>query len=292
MEEQKKNNDVSVGQFVAYAESLRRRRNVKRSAFEKKVLRIHELMGGMNFSAQALSMTLQQMWQFEKMVCEGFLANHRINYAAMTAVYEMTDYLESKGLLKREVKFENSKIKAIFNSYKRTHKMGIKSESWIAFQDSMCIATDVLHDSEMALRDGIRDYLTLHCEEIGDTCKDVNVVVHAVFCMALLDVAKEWYGDYMKQAQEETGIDFTDYFQYANLQTAIPHLEKMCNRLGVGTFELPITDIPEWGQYMGQMCDNHLLDDACLQAFEFNPVVKANYEAIIAEENGEKNTVD
>ena len=297
--DKEKKHIVNVGQFLCYIKIIKHSR--KHTDVEEQALDLYEIIKGMKFSGKARQMSLQAMLRFEQMESEGFLGIHRVNYALMTAVGEMEDYVESRGLLKRLVKYYNKKVNLVFAGYKRIHRSGIRKDSWVAFQDSMRIATDILDDSGQILRENIRDHLIMHRNETeGHTC-DIPMIVHAEFCFLLFEYVAKSYSGYIRQAYEDTGIDFNGHFGYAELQAAMPYFASMCNALGIRTSSshgfvhvagLSLNSNMRYSsaykQYIDTICDNHLLEDACLQAFEFTPSVKANYEAIIAEEKKQK----
>lgn len=101
---------------------------------------------------------------------------------------------------------------------------------------------------------------------------------------------------FFQNVWKETGMDLSASFDYANLQPMIQHFTKLCNAVGIHTATdadncicvegLTLNNNSRYTaafkQYMDVMRDAELLDAAGLQAFEFNPAVKANFDSILA----------
>ena len=296
--------DMTVGEIFTACSRLAAAGNSKKAGMDLERATVlvvaRNILARYDFTKKGLDMDFKTFLKTEEKVDWQFVHIHRIGYVMYYQMQEVYDYLEEKRQMTANVKRYWKLIENGFRQYQLKHKSISKGSAWVTLQDHMRLVNDALTPMKQTLEDSIRDYLIWNRKEmVGAGQKDDITLLSKVGVTLLFVAARDnTYKGFIARSAEDYGIDFRNSFGYAELGSLGRNFVWMMRQVGVrfdtdkdgdaillGTdYDRSVRVNASWDAMTRALTDDELMDSLSIQAICMNPEAKADYNAVIAEE--------
>jgi len=263
------------------------------------VLYIWKEIGRYRFGGDGKKMTVKKFFNLRKSVGDEFIHMHRMNYLTYRTLQDVYDWLDDKNRLTYNVKGYWKKIERTFDKYMKLHMAQTDKVSWDTVQDHVRLASDQVMPFIPQLEVAVRDYLIQHRKEMlaegqkDDIAMLAKLHTGLMFCAALRNTRLNFFRDIVKRY----GVDFTPDFTYADITSIGRNFVSMFEQLGVKfskdkdddyvlkgvNVENSLRVESAWNRIVAVVTNDELMDEMAIKAINLNPVVKADYEAKVAQ---------
>ena len=235
------------------------------------------------------NMTFGELYDlYDKAMCY-FIVVLRVNYLLHQSMITVYDLLERDNLLRFSVKKNHLQAEKMWDEYEGPRRKHTQREVWFTLQDHLRIAEDILRPKIEQVYVAIRDHM------IRMGWRDVETKARIEFALLMSKVATYSLRAFIKDFKDDSGIDFTKCFAYADQQMMSKYFVQMVNALGIKTEkdQHGMTDLSgfssndsqrfktAWNSFMESVRDNDLMDDAASRAIELNPAIYENYHEVM-----------
>ncbi len=230
------------------------------------------------------SITFGDLERYYEKARTNYIIVHRVNYLAMDAIIAVQDLVEDR--YRFTIKKEGERSIGCYNDYINVIKKNTDFSAYCVLQDHLRLTKDALQlrleNIFMAIRDRMI-YLRM---------RDVEVKARIELAYLLLRVAKHSRKHFFLDFEEQTGIDFTRAFKYADLKKMEEHFVGMVRHLGYkttkndkGDFDVEGFDASTsvrvqgaWNAFIKDLRDEDLMDETAKSAINLNPLVSEAYK--------------
>ena len=216
---------------------------------------------------------------------------HRVNYLLHEQVVAVYELLEKDKRFKFMVKKHYQQAEDCWERYNRPRQRYIERAAWCTLQDHLRLSADALQPRLQRVYVAARDRMIF----LG--LKDVELRSRIVVALTVGKVQHLSFQHFFDDFKRETHCDFRRIFAQDDITPMTRCFADMVQALGIavkndshGMPTLVDFDIEQsvrtgwaWSDFMRDLRDLDLMDDAARRAIDLNPQVQKDYYAVLHE---------
>ncbi len=207
---------------------------------------------------------------------EHFTIFHVLNYCMYAEALEAFDSLEEKGLLKHKVKMLAKKCEMSWNKYQAFLKKTMATDAYGLIIDC-CIQSHALLENElMYIRVASHNVFLAHKAPNADIC------ARLVSAVCVGDVLDKLWVSYFKFYQKLCALDFSKYFQYANIQDVYKNIKNLFDELYICKDDIILIKDKAYARayaaFGNKVSDMKFIDEAARKAISFSSDIEKQYQ--------------
>ncbi len=217
---------------------------------------------------------------------------HRVNYLLHEQMIAVYDLLENDRRFKFMVKKNYKLAEDCWERYERPRQKKMERAAWCLLQDNMRLAVDTLQPRLQKVYETARDRM------IFFGMKDIELRSRIVVALTVGKVQHHSFLHFFDDFKRDTHCDFRRLFTQDDLSPMTRCFADMVQALGIavkndkhGLPTLQDFDIDQsvragwaWGDFMRDLRDVELMDDAARRAIDLNPVAQQEYHEVLRQE--------
>lgn len=209
-----------------------------------------------------------------------FILIHRLNHYMYDTVLRVVDEMEKRKQCRHLPKRYYGQLSRIWGGYQDRLRSGTEKAVWFMMMDNFRIATDAVRPYIDAVVTTTRDYLI----RLG--IRDSLWIAEAEIARLMTIVATKSYEKYFEDWKQESGIDFSKDFAYADMHDYATVYKQFRSALKLDV-DIDIMKnnrcASAWNSMMDALRDDDLMDKAAEQAIHLNPTIEERYKKELEE---------
>lgn len=215
-----------------------------------------------------------------------FIIIHRVNHIVHESMIEVYDLLEKYNKLRFTTKMHHLKAEKAWDKYLSPRQKVTERTAWYTFMDHLRITYDILHPHIDKLYETVRDYM------IRMGWRDVELKGRIEVALLMLKMHEYTFKDFFKDFRDACGADFSGCYANDRLTDMGKHFVSMCEVLGIklskdehGLYDIAGFDGEKnqrvkwaWEDFIMDLRDDDLMDEAAKRAIELNPSINEHYQ--------------
>lgn len=206
---------------------------------------------------------------------EHFTIFHVLNYCMYAESLEAFDNLEEKGLLKHRVKMLAKKCESSWNKYQSVLKKNMATDAYGLIIDCCVQAHSLLEKELMYIRVAAHNVFLAHQAPNADIC------ARLVSAVCVGDILDKLWVSYFKFYQNLCALDFSRYFQYANIQNVYKNIKDAFDVLYSCKDDIVLVKDKAYARayaaFGNKVSDMKFIDDAARKAISFSSDIEKQY---------------
>lgn len=218
---------------------------------------------------------------------------HRVNYLLHEQMLQVYDMLEGDKRFKFMVKKNCKLAEECWTKYERPRQKNMEYSAWCLFMDNMRVVADTLQPRLQRVYETARDRMIF----LG--LKDIELRSRIVVVLTVGKVQHHSFLHFFKDFKRDTHCDFQRLFVKDDLTPMTRYFADMTKALGIavcndqhGMPSLADFDIDQsvragwaWADFMRDLRDVDLMDDAARHAIDLNPKAQQEYHEVLRQED-------
>lgn len=295
--------DMTIGEVLKEAQKIvKAKGNAERAGMTKQrgiaIIYVYDLIKHDIFDNRGLAIKVGDYHWMRRTASDDFIQIHRLNHICYKYVQDFADQLDDKKMLTFTSKRFWQKIEGVFQKYQQAHKVHIDRGAWAAVQDYTLLVYNVVYPFFEPLENAVRDYLIQHRSEIlmSGQKDDISMLTKCYVALMFFAGMRNTRINFFINQMQNHGFDISNDFRYANLDLMCNHFIGMMESFGLKfTLDKDGDKVPvgvdisnsiransEWNKIVSVLTNEELMDAKALEAINLNPMVKADYEKLIA----------
>lgn len=215
-----------------------------------------------------------------------FIIIHRVNHIVHESMIEVYDLLEKYNKLRFTTKMHHLNAEKAWDKYLAPRQKVTERTAWYTFMDHLRITYDILHPRIDKLYETVRDYM------IRMGWRDVELKGKIEVALLMMKMHEYTFKDFFKDFRDACGADFSGCYANDRLTDMGKHFVSMCEVLGIklqkdehGLYDIAGFDGEKnqrvkwaWEDFIMDLRDDDLMDEAAKRAIELNPSINEHYQ--------------
>ena len=247
--------------------------------------------------AKDCQITFGELMDYQERARLNFLIIHRVNYITHQSMIDVYDLLEKANKLRFTVKKNYLRAEEAYERYEEPRKKNTEKTAWFTMQDHLRISYDTVHPRIEKLYEAIRDYMI----RLG--WRDVEMKGRIEVALLMAKAAHHSFATFFKDFYNACKVDFSGVYANDRLTDMTKHFVAMSESLGIkvekdkyGCFDVAGFDGEKnqrvqwaWDDFISDLRDDDLMDEAAQKAIELNPKAREEYKSALEDEERKQN---
>lgn len=251
---------------------------------------IKDFLGGVDVEGDVAYDDVHQAYELAQ---TNSIILHRVNYLLHEQMLQVYDMLEGDKRFKFMVKKNCKLAEECWTKYERPRQKNMEYSAWCLFMDNMRVVADTLQPRLQRVYETARDRMIF----LG--LKDIELRSRIVVALTVGKVQHHSFLHFFDDFKRDTHCDFRRIFTQDDLSPMTRCFADMVQALGIavkndkhGLPTLQDFDIDQsvragwaWGDFMRDLRDVDLMDDAARRAIDLNPKAQQEYHEVLRQED-------